>query len=131
VIDLEKARTCAFQANYHLIWTTKYRRKVLVGSVEVRLEEVLKMIADQSGFVLFAARVHDGDHVHVFVSAPPKVGIPKMVSVFKCVSAKLLFEEFSELKLQLWGGHLWSEGYAVRTAGVVTSAKIEEYINRV
>jgi REP element-mobilizing transposase RayT len=34
------------------------------------------------------------------------------------------------LKLQLWGGYLWSEGYAVRTAGVVTSAKIEQYINK-
>ena len=89
------------------------------------------MIAAQSGFQLLAARVHHGDHVHLFVSAPPKVGIPKMVRVFKCVSAKLLFEEFPQIKLQLWGGHLWSEGYAVRTAGVVTSAKIEEYINRV
>ena len=128
--DLEKARTCAFQANYHLIWATKYRRKVLVGSVEVRLEEVLKTIADQSGFQLLAVRVHHGDHVHVFVSAPPRVCIPEMVRVLKCVSAKALFEEFSQIKLQLWGGHLWSEGYAVRTAGVVTSAKIEEYINR-
>ena len=54
-----------------------------------------------------------------------------MVRVFKCVSAKLLFEEFPKLKLRLWGGHLWSEGYAVRTAGVVPSGKIEEYINRV
>jgi putative transposase len=52
------------------------------------------------------------------------------VRVFKCVSAKLLFEEFPEIKEKLWGGHLWSGGYAVRTAGVVTSAKIEEYINR-
>jgi putative transposase len=94
------------------------------------LEEVLKMIADQSGFQLLAARVHRGDHVHLFVSAPPKVCIPRMVSVFKCVSAKLLFEEFPLIKEQLWGSHLWSEGYAVRTAGAVTSAKIEEYINR-
>jgi len=62
---LEKARTCAFQANYHLIWATKYRRKVLVGSVEVRLVEVLKTIANQSGFQLLAARVHGGDHVPV------------------------------------------------------------------
>jgi putative transposase len=53
-----------------------------------------------------------------------------MVSVFKCVSAKLLFEEFPLIKEQLWSGHLWSEGYAVRTAGAVTSAKIEEYISR-
>ena len=71
---MEKARTCAYQANYHLIWATKYRRKVLVGSVKVRLVEVLKMIVTQSGFQLLTARVHGGDHVHVFVSAPPKVG---------------------------------------------------------
>ena len=127
---MEKARTCAFQANYHLIWATKYRRKVLVGSVEVRLVEVLKTIANQSGFQLLTARVHCGDHVHVFVSAPPKVCIPGIVCVLKCNSAKMLFNEFPPIRKQLWGEHLWSEGYAVRTAGVVTSAKIEEYINR-
>jgi putative transposase len=127
---LEKAGTCAFQANYHLIRATKYRRKVLLGSVEVRLEQVLKMIADQCGFALLAARVHGGDHVNVFVSAQPKASIPEIVRVFKCVSTRVLFKEFAQIKLQLWGGHLWSEACAVRTAGVVTSAKIEEYINR-
>ena len=131
VRDLEKARTCAFQASYHLIWAIKYRRKVLVGSVEVRLVEVLKMIAENHSYQLLAARVHDGDRVHLFVSVPPKVCIPAMVRVFKCVSAQLLFNEFPQLRRQLWGGHLWSDGYAVRTAGVVTSEKIEEYINRV
>lgn len=88
------------------------------------------MIADRHSYSLLAAKVHDGDHVHLFASAPPKICIPDMVRVFKCVSAKLLFEEFPEIKDQLWGGHLWSEGYAVRTAGAVTSAKIEEYINK-
>jgi putative transposase len=92
--------------------------------------EVLKTIACKSDLVLLAARVHDGDHVHVFVSAPPKVCVSDMVCVLKCNSARILFLEFPELRLHLWGGHLWSEGYAVRTAGVVTSAKIEEYINR-
>jgi putative transposase len=108
VRDLERARTCAFQANYHLIWATKYRRKVLLGSVEVRLLKVLKTIANQSGFQLITARVHDGDHLHVFVSASPKVCIPEMVGLLKCNSAKVLFDEFPQLKLRLWGGHLWS-----------------------
>jgi putative transposase len=57
-----------------------------------------------------AARVHDGDHVHVFVSAPPKVSIPDLIRVFKCISARVLFVEFPDIKLQLWGGHLWSGG---------------------
>jgi putative transposase len=130
VIDLEKARLCVFQANYHLIWSTKYRRKVLFGSVEVRLEEVLKTIAYQIGFQLLAVRVHHGDHVNLFGSAPPKLCIPMLVRVLKCNSAESLFEEFPLLKERLWGGHLWSEGYAMRTAAVVPSWKIEEYIHR-
>jgi len=89
------------------------------------------MIAENHGYRLLATRVHDGNHVHTYVSAPPKVSIPEMVRVFKCVSAKVLFEEFPQLKLRLWGGHLWSDGYAIRTAGIVTSEKIEQYINRV
>ena len=127
---MEKARTCAFQANYRLIWVTKCRCKVLLGSVEVRLFEVVKTIASQSGFVVLTARVYDGDHLHVFVSAQSTVCILDLVRVLKCNSAKVLLLEFSLIRKQLWGGHLWSEGYAVRTAGVVTSAKIEEYINR-
>jgi len=89
------------------------------------------MIAASHGYQLLAVRVHDGDHVHLFVSAQPKVCISEMVRVFKCVSAMLLFKEFPEIKKRLWGGRLWSDGYAVRTAGVVTSDKIEQYINRV
>lgn len=130
MIDLEKARTCAFQANYHLIWATERRRKVLLGAVGVRLLEVLETIVNQSGFQLFTAGVHEGDRLHVFVSVSSKVCIPEIVRVFECNSARVLFDEFPLIKKQLWGGHLWSEGYAVRTAGVVTGAKIEEYINR-
>jgi len=91
------------------------------------------MIADEHGFALLGARVHGGVHVHVFVSAPPKMSTSEMVRVFKCVSAKMLFEEFASIsiKLHLWGGHLRSDGYAVRTAGIVTSEKIEQYITRV
>jgi putative transposase len=121
---------CVFQVNYPLFWATKNRRKVLVGSVEVRLEEVLKMIAKNHGCELLTVRVHRGDYVYVFVLVKPRVFIPDIVAVLKCNSARLLFEEFVEIRLRFWGGHLWSEGYAVRTAGVVTSAKIEEYINR-
>jgi putative transposase len=82
------------------------------------------------GWRLLAVKVHDGDHVHVFVSASPKVCVPELVRILKCVFASLLFEEFLHIRRQLWGGHLWPEGYAVRTAGVVTSSKIEKYLNR-
>jgi putative transposase len=81
VIDLETVRPCTSQVNYHFIWATKYRCKVLVGSVEVRLVEVLKMIAENHGYRLLVAMVHDGDYVHVFVFAKPKVCICGVVAV--------------------------------------------------
>jgi putative transposase len=132
VRDLEKARSCVFQANYHLFWATKYWRKVLLGYVEVRLEVVLKTIAYQSGFQLLTVRVHYGDHIHVyvFVSARSKVYFPVLMCVFNFISARVFFVDFSVIMKRFWGGHLWLEGYAVRTAGIVTSATIEEYINR-
>ena len=52
----------------------------------------------------------------MFVSVLPSVCIPSVVRVLTCVSARLLFDEFLQFKLRLWGGHLWSGGYAVRTA---------------
>ena len=60
--------------------------------------EVLKMIAENHGYRLFAVRVHDGGHVHVFVSAPLGVCIPELGRVLKCVSAQLLFGEFPQIK---------------------------------
>ena len=59
------------------------------------------MIVGQCVFKVLACRVHDGDHVHVFVSAPPKIGISRMVRVLKCNSVRTLFVEFSALKLKL------------------------------
>ena len=46
---------------------------------------------------MFTVRVHDGDHVHVFVSAPPRIGIPAMVRVLKCNSAKVLFLDLESI----------------------------------
>jgi putative transposase len=122
---MEKTKTCAFQANYHLIWAVKYRRKVLVGPVEVRLVEVLKSIAVSHGYRLLTARVPDGDHVHVFVSVRPSVSVASVVRVLKSVSAKLLFEEFLQFKLWLWGGHLWSEGYAAVLLAMLLARKLK------
>ena len=73
--------------------------------------------------------VHDGNHVHLFVSAPPIVCVPEIVRVFKCVSAQLLFEEFPELKLKLCVGIYGRNSMQFGTSGLGTIAKIEEYVN--
>ena len=64
--------------------------------------EVLKMVAENHGYKLLAAMVHDGDHVHMFASAKLNVCISDIVCVLKSNSARLLFGEFSQIKLHLW-----------------------------
>lgn len=69
------------------------------------------------------------DHVHLFLSAPPRNAPSEIVQIMKSVSAKIIFQEFPELKEKLWGGELWSDGYFVRSTGdEVTSEVIRQYI---
>ncbi len=59
---------------------------------------MLETTADRGGFALLVARVHDGNHVHVFVFASPRLCIPELVCVLKCNSARVLFLEFAKIK---------------------------------
>ena len=69
------------------------------------------------------------DHVHVFLSFPPRYSISKVVGILKSVSASAIFHEHPEVKKQLWGGEFWEDGYFVRTVGdKVTAEVIRKYI---
>lgn len=119
----------AYVINYHLIWIPRYRKKVLVGPVEARLKELLAEIAIQYGFEILAVEVMP-DHVHVFVSAPPKFAPAEIVRLFKGITSRRLKKEFESLRRQYWGEHatLWAEGYYVGTAGHVSAETIQRYI---
>ena len=69
------------------------------------------------------------DHVHIFLSAPPRYSPARIVNILKGASSRKMFSEFPELKGHLWGGELWSDGYFVRTVGdKVTTEVIRRYI---
>ena len=69
------------------------------------------------------------DHVHLFVSFPPRMSISSVVGKLKSISASVIFREHPEVKRELWGGHFWQTGYFVRTSGdQVTAEVIRNYI---
>ncbi len=69
------------------------------------------------------------DHVHIFISFPPKYSIAKVVGTLKAVSAREIRKEFPRVKKQLWGGEFWEDGYFARTVGdKVTAEVIKKYI---
>ena len=45
--ELRHGRTCVFNINYHIVWSTKYRRKVLTSKIETRLKEILINVAQE------------------------------------------------------------------------------------
>ena len=101
-------RTCVCNINYHMVWSVKYRRKILSAEVEAYLQELVQEIAEDKGFTVHLFECGEGDHVHCFVSAPPKLSITAIVKYLKGISGRKLFERFPEIRNQLWKGELWN-----------------------
>ena len=114
-----------FSLKYHIVWCPKYRKKVLVGDVEIRLKNVLYATAAQYGVLIEAMEVMP-DHVHLFVSSDPTRCVAEIVNRLKGGSSRILREEFPHLKSRL--PTLWSRSYYAGTVGHVSEATVVKYI---
>ena len=124
------ARTCVYNINYHIVWCVKYRRKVLTSEISDRLYELVSTIAAEKGFSVAKCRVSDHDHVHCFVSAPPKLSVTQIVKYLKGISGNSLLKEFPEIRKSLWKGQLWNGSYFCETIGSTSEENILRYIER-
>jgi len=126
--NLKHARTCVYNVNYHIVWSTKYRRKVLTDEIAEYLKILLKEIATDKEFEVILAEVGENDHVHVFVSAHPKISPSYIVKMFKGISGRKLFLEYPEIKEKLWKGRLWNSSFYLETVGSISEEAIKKYI---
>ena len=126
--ELKHGRTCVFNINYHIVWSTKYLRKVLTTDIERRLKEILIDVGKQKGFEIAEIEVDTKDHVHVFVSAIPKISISYIAKMMKGMSGRLLWKEFPEISKEQWNGELWHPSYYVETIGSISKEAIRQYI---
>lgn len=98
-------RTVVYNVGYHLVWSVKYRRKVLVGKIETALKRLLNEISKEKGFILKEVEVMP-DHVHVFISAKPKFSPSYIYKMLKGISSRRLFLKHPEIRERLWGDKL-------------------------
>ena len=77
------SRTCVYNINYHVVWSVKYRRKILSAEIEIYLKELVQKIASDKGFTVHLFKVGEGDHIHCFASAPPKLSVTDIVKYLK------------------------------------------------
>jgi len=124
------ARTCVYNINYHIVWCVKYRRKVLSADISNRLIELLKAVGNEKGFSVVECKVSENDHVHCFVSAPPKISVTQIVKYLKGISGNQLFREYPQLRKSLWKGQLWNGSYFCETIGSTSEENILRYIER-
>src|SRR6201996_4378378 len=116
-----------FEIHLHLVWTTKYRKAVLVGPVGIRLRELIREICGAEDVQILKGHVSK-DHVHLLVSIPPQVTISRLLQWLKGKTAHHLLMEFPHLKKQFWGRHVWARGYFCCSSGNVTDEIVAQYI---
>jgi putative transposase len=113
----------------HLIWITKYRYNVLTKEVGYRARDIIRQVCDQNDIQIISGVVSK-DHVHLYISYPPKYSVSDIVKWFKGRSSRKLQEEFPQLGKRYWGKHFWGIGYAAFSSGHVTDEMIQEYLKR-
>jgi putative transposase len=125
---IKRTSHAVYDLKYHMVWVPKYRKMILKGELAKGIKASFQEISERYGFDIDTMEVKD-DHVHLFLSAPPRYSPARIVQIIKSISAKMVFKEFPEVKKQLWGGEFWGDGYFVRSVGdKVTSGVIRRYI---
>ena len=123
--DFKTNGNVVYSCKYHVVWCPKYRRKVLVNSVDMRLKEIIHQTAQEFRPTVIELEVMP-DHVHLLCEVDPQFGIHRLVRNLKGRSSRLLRQEFPWLRSRL--PTLWTNSYFVATVGGAPLVVIKQYI---
>ncbi len=116
-----------FYHRYHVVWSTKYRYRVLQGAIRERIRDIIRQVCSEMG-VHIVKGVLARDHVHMFLSVPPQLAIATVMQRIKGRSSRRVQMEFPELRKRYWGKRFWARGYFSATSGNVTDDIILQYL---
>ena len=121
-------RHIVFNPHAHLVFVTKYRKRVFNKSMLERMHEIFEDVCAnfECNLVEFDG---EGDHVHLMIHYPPKVTLSKLVNSLKGVSSRYLRQEFGEkIEKFYWKGVLWSPSYFAGSCGGAPIELVKKYI---
>jgi putative transposase len=96
-----------FSIHLDLVWVTKYRKRALAGAVGVRVRDLIREICGVQDVLIIRGHV-SADHVHLLVSIPPQLAVSRLVQRLKGKTAYKLLQEFTHLRKEFWGRHVWA-----------------------
>ena len=112
---------------YHLVWIPKYRRRVLQGTVAVRLRQWFYEAAKVNGWWIEEMKSLP-DPVHLLIQIHPTETVAEMVQRLKGGTSYRLRKECPELEEWIWGGSFWADGYFAETVGAQSFVAVKRYI---
>ena len=115
-----------WMCKYHIVFTPKYRRKIIYSQYRKSVGEILRRLCEYKGVEIIEGHLMK-DHVHMLVSIPPKISVSSFMGYLKGKSALMMFDKHANLKYKFGNRHFWSEGYYVSTVGL-NEATIKKYI---
>ena len=115
-----------WMCKYHIVFTPKYRRKIIYNQYKESIRDILKQLCAYKGVEILEGHLMP-DHIHMLVSIPPKLSVSQFMGYLKGKSALMIFDKHANLKYKFGNRHFWAEGYYVSTVGL-NEATIRKYI---
>ena len=127
-MDYKKQGHCVYYTRYHLVMSTKYRRKVLKDGFGEYLKNMIIDMGEQMPELEIHEVKTDCDHVHILLSIPPKLSVSEVVKMIKAKTGFRMRKKFPFLDKVYWGHKgIWSRGYFVSTVGI-NEETVRKYI---
>jgi putative transposase len=123
-MNYRKSSHSLYGLQYHVVFCTKYRYRVLSAGIADRCRELIREICLASYVDILGGNISP-DHIHILISVPPHVSVSKIVQYIKGKSSRKLQQEFGELRKRYWGQHLWARGY-----GALNTSDVQKYIEQ-
>lgn len=115
-----------YNLGYHLIWCPKYRRKILIGDIEIRLKELFFVKSKELNISIEKIEIMP-EHVHLFIKSNPVDSPHFIVQQLKGYTSRILRQEFPSLKSKL--PTLWTRSYYCESVGHISEETVKKYID--
>ena len=115
-----------WMCKYHIVFTPKYRRKIIYNQLKVDIRNILKQLCSYKGVEIIEGHLMP-DHIHMLVSIPPKYNISSFMGYLKGKSALMIFDRHANLKYKFGNRHFWSEGYYVFGSLMIAAIQSNDY----
>ena len=113
-----KLTQVVYKCDYHIVFTPKYRFRILTGAIAAAMEQDLRQVCSWKEVEIDEMSVQV-DHVHMVVSIPPRLSVSDFMGVLKGKTAMRIFKSHPNLKKKpYWGNHFWARGYFLNTVGI-------------